>query len=190
MIQFLQEDPNHRILGIGKFYWLGHSLGCKYIALLELLTDLDKTDIQTTVKAVIGEQETQQLLKSLEGINLSQISLKDQASILVAPVIADLEAAIPFAPLRKLINRLGIKVIPSKDETHTLIINSQLFGLIHLIELGKDNYAGETVNWFRQTLLQKIIKDIPLPNLVHSSPVGFFTSPTLISGKIRELLGK
>ena len=67
----------------GKFFWLGHSLGCKYIALLELLSliESDNPD-DTKLKQEILAAATQYGNIDCSGI----ASLTNQAMILLAPV--------------------------------------------------------------------------------------------------------
>ena len=113
------EKPN--------YYWLAHSLGNKYIALLELLSDLDETDIQDVLGNCVGQDQYQEIENALKGVDLKDISLKNQPSILMAPAITGLESAIPIPALANLFKKIGLDVKPTVEQTFCLIKNSRLF---------------------------------------------------------------
>ena len=121
------------------YIWLGHSLGCKYIALLEFLADWRRNSGETCDlmrKSLVNSQEQiAEIENQIEGIN---ISLKDQCSILMAPEISGTESAIRVPLLPRLIDDLGIGVQPTPEETFNLIENSPLFNLTALISFSED----------------------------------------------------
>jgi Protein of unknown function (DUF1350) len=125
------------------YIWLGHSLGCKYIALLEFLADWRRNSGETCDlmrKSLVNSQEQiAEIENQIEGIN---ISLKDQCSILMAPEISGTESAIPVPLLPRLIDDLGIGVQPIPEETFNLIENSPLFNLTALISFSEDTIVG------------------------------------------------
>lgn len=127
------------------YIWLGHSLGCKYIALLEFLADWQKNSDKTCDlmrKSLVNSQEQiTEIEKQIEGIN---ISLRDQCSILMSPEISGTESAIPVPLLPHLIDDLGMGVEPTPEETFNLIENSPLFNLTALISFNKDTSIAGT----------------------------------------------
>ncbi len=52
--QIYELSPTSRT---GKYFWLGHSVGCKYLALLELLTALENQSVEQALKDTFGEKE-------------------------------------------------------------------------------------------------------------------------------------
>ena len=183
------DQPNH--------FWLAHSLGCKYIALLELLSDLENQEMQEVLGDCVGPDQYQQIKKSLQGVPLEDISLKNQPSLLLAPVIAGIESAIPFRPLAEFIKKLGLDVQPDVKQTRCLINRSRLFRLTAAIAFDQDRIAsnpeidqeGEpkgTVEW-----LQKHVPAINfwrLPNRKHLEPLGIRHGDKALADKVIQLL--
>ncbi len=199
----------------GNYFWLGHSLGCKYIALLELLTDLENKPIAEALEETFGKEEARQIQADLEknDIDLSKVSLKNQPSILMAPVVNDLSPIARF---------FGLKIVPSKENTLKFIVeatqnNRNLFNLLSVISFQinnvEDNLAKETVDWIDEKIggtdrlltgkVQKIAISCPelsflgpiLGLLAHLVPV--FSSeandrelPTTILKNLKELREK
>lgn len=129
------------------YYWIGHSLGCKYIALLELLSD------------------RQIALQHVDEIAHSSISIKGQPSLLLAPDISDTESAIPIRALAQLLDKLKLGVLPTRAQTQDLVEQSELFNLTGLISFDRDTIAGNVTNapplvennvlWFLSQLKQR-----------------------------------
>jgi hypothetical protein len=115
-----------------KEYWVGHSLGCKYIALMELLTDYEHLDKQSAILDCLGERQTRQISQLVDQASLESVSLYNQPAVLLDPVISDLDNAVPTKALQRLFSRL-VQVLPSRDETFLLIEKSRLFGLMSII---------------------------------------------------------
>ncbi len=183
------EKPNH--------FWLAHSVGCKYIALLELLTELENKKIQEFLGDCVGLEQSQQIEGSLKGVDLQDISLKNQPLILLAPVIAGIESAIPISALAELIKKLGLDVQPNVPETRCLIKKSRLFGLTAAIAFAKDKIAsnpqlnkeGEpkgTVQWLQKNVPS--IKFFELPNRKHLAPLGVRSGDSQLADEIINLL--
>lgn len=154
------EDPNSPAFN---YLWLGHSLGCKYIALLELLTDRIKQD-RAVLNGCIGPSQSERLANALDDVSLKQISLLNQPSILLDPVVSDLESAVPIKSLRVLLERF-IRVEPSIDQTYCLINRSQLFSLTSVIGFASQ-LAQETVSTLGDLINLKLssFKTLPLGN--------------------------
>ena len=114
---------------VSSYHWLGHSLGCKYIALLELLSGNDDT-----VAAVLPEHLVNRYRNSS--------GIWNQGSVLLAPDISDLESAIPIRTLATLLNQLHISVRPDRQQTLDLIRQSALFNLTGMISFNRDTVAG------------------------------------------------
>ncbi|WP_094510974.1 DUF1350 family protein [Synechococcus sp. MW101C3] len=133
MADGLQNEPVCSV----DYLWIAHSLGCKYVALLELLSDseeISKSDnIISALKLEVPEQ-ADELLNKLSQLDAHIISLRDQQQILVDPVIADLEAAIPLPFLRSIFDSV-LKVHPSQAMTIELIKSSALFSITSVLSL-------------------------------------------------------
>ncbi len=118
---------------VSSYHWLGHSLGCKYIALLELLSGRDDS-----VEAVLPE--------ALISTYRSSPGIWNQGSVLLAPDISDLESAIPIRFIVELFNRLHIGVRPNRQQTLDLIRQSELFNMTAMISFDQDTVAGSLTN--------------------------------------------
>lgn len=101
---FKQIADSHQ--GLLRF-WVGHSLGCKYIVLLEAAQ-----------------------------------KIWDQPSLLIAPDISDTKEAVPIPLVPELLDKIGIGVEPTREETRKIIEQSNLFNLTALISFDKDKVAG------------------------------------------------
>ena len=152
----------------GGYFWLGHSLGCKYIALLELLGTVDRINALSKkenldkVSRFVGEcisnkKQIQQIKNVLQQIkDPSYISLENQSSILMAPVITGIEGAVPVKPLADLVQTF-VDARPSKDETECLIRKENLFNFTSIIGFKNDQVEAKagTIQFLLETLPQK-----------------------------------
>lgn len=183
------------------FSWIGHSLGCKYISLLEgfsalpqdaqareqfLRKLLSKTSDESQIQSVIADinilvdeltrkiVEVRRLIHTYvsRDINITSIFIKGQESILLAPDISDTASAIRPKFLANFIDYLGLGVKPNPQQTHDLILESGLFNLMGLVCFKSDNIAKSTCEWFINTL-KKPPKDF-LRSLMggHLRPLG------------------
>ncbi|WP_129630372.1 DUF1350 family protein [Candidatus Oscillochloris fontis] len=107
-------------------FWVGHSLGCKYIALLEAYTD---------VASGLFLPPQRNPAQARRGII-------DEPSILMAPDIGDTASALPVPWLGHLLDSLGLGVRPTRAETQRLIVEDDLFNLTGLISFCDDTVAG------------------------------------------------
>lgn len=183
------SNPNH--------FWLAHSLGCKYIALLELLTELEHRETREFLGDCVGEEQTADLERSLQGVDFEEISLRNQPSILLAPVISGIESAIPVPALADLVKKLGLDVQPNVRQTRCLIDKSSLFRLTAAIAFANDKIAsnpdigddGEpigTVQWLQKHV--PAIKFSQLPDRGHLAPLGFLNGDRRLVEEIIKLL--
>ncbi|HEY9623112.1 MAG TPA: DUF1350 family protein [Crinalium sp.] len=183
------------------FSWVGHSLGCKYIALLEGFSALPdspderKTFIQDLLKGSRSEKQIDQVVEQIESliqdleqkidtmrqqvdqyvhqqVQINSVFIKGQESILLAPAITGTEAAIRPQWLAGFVDRLGLGVIPTPDETFNLIHKSGLFNLTGLVRFKSDDIAAETCDRFVNQL-SKPPQDFRLALLgKHLRPLG------------------
>lgn len=153
---------------VSSYLWIGHSLGCKYIALLELLSG-----DENAVAAALPE-DLVEIYRSSEGI-------WSQGSVLLAPDISDLDSAIPIRCLVALLKHLNISVRPDRQQTLDLIHQSSLFNLTAMMSFDRDTVAGNLrdtnpdvsdVLWLYQYLQTK---SAPVQELSgkHLEPVGW-----------------
>ena len=185
----IAQNPNH--------FWLAHSVGCKYIALLELLTELEAREIQEFLGECVGSEQAADIENSLRGVDLKDISLKNQPLILLAPVIAGIESAIPVPAVAELVKKLGLDVQPNVKETRCLINKSRLFRLTAAIAFGEDKIAsnpeiapdGEpkgTIQWLQKHVPS--IKFSELPHRQHLAPLGFRSGDSQLADEVIKLL--
>jgi hypothetical protein len=115
------EERNRVLQNLGSSHqnipriWVGHSLGCKYIALLEML----------------GEGKTE-----------TRFPLKDQPSLLIAPDLSDIYGAVPIPPVAEYLKHIGKDVRPNRQEMATKLKASKRFGLTAILSFDKDDVAG------------------------------------------------
>lgn len=180
------------------YVWLGHSIGCKYIALLESFGSLPEQDdaLRAFVSEVLDPMPAKEAkrskivekvvadLKTLrEGLKLDAMTsrklvsrcngrnqklleqasihpafiyndlfIRDQKSILLAPVASDTSSAVRPRALAEWIDNQGWGVQPSAAETKRLIKKADLFHLLVLARFDSDNLACDTIQWFYHTL--------------------------------------
>ena len=129
------------------YFWVGHSLGCKYIALLELLSDdrypniVDKFSVKRSYP-VGNRPDYEQIQRLIENLDIDRPSIKGQPSLLIAPDISNTESAIPVRPLAQLLDKFGLGVLPTREQTQDFIANSSLFNLTAIISFDRDEIAG------------------------------------------------
>lgn len=170
------------------YLWVAHSLGCKYVAMLEFLSDPNWEEI---VAKCVGNSRIERIKNVVESIiGREEVSIKGQASLLMAPDISDTESAIPVPAIAHLLDDIGLGVKPTRKETQDFINRSKLFNLTALISFDKDTIAGNKndinkppnqqkesdVLWFIELLsknlpdgFQPVIMEIPGK---HLEPVG------------------
>lgn len=178
------------------FSWIGHSVGCKYIALLEAFSALpqERDEIKEFIYEVVQktsgslstekqEKKVNSILNDIENlinelklkssnakklisyyvnqdaargqnnfaesdVKIASIFIKNQISLLLAPVNTGLDSAIKPQALANFIIRLGLNVKPTPEETYALIENSNLFNLLGLVYFPLDNIGKSTREWF------------------------------------------
>ena len=126
-----------------KYFWIGHSLGCKYITLLEFLSD--EAWIKVVDECVEDSiSQEQQIENSIKEAGFERPSIKGQPSLLIAPDISNTESAVPkpLAFIAHLLDRIKLGVLPTREQTQCFIANSNLFNLTALISFDKDTIAG------------------------------------------------
>lgn len=124
-----------------KYFWLGHSLGCKYVSLLEFLSSDRWAEI---LQECGGQDEIQRIEDSLKDVPPDRRSIKGQPSLVIAPDISDTQSAIPkpLAFVAHFLDRYNLGVIPTRKQTQGFIAKSDLFNLTALISFDKDTIAG------------------------------------------------
>jgi hypothetical protein len=134
------------------YFWLGHSLGCKYIALLEFLSGEHWKQI---AESCIEKQAYQQIEAILDSAGLESSSILSQPSLLVAPDISNTESAIPIKAIAHFLDRVGLGVLPTRKQTQCFIERSQLFNLTALISFDKDTIAGSVMDQNKSKQIQE-----------------------------------
>lgn len=121
------------------YFWIGHSLGCKYIALLEFLSGDRWRQI---LHECSDQQNLQQVEELVNSLKTEKPSIKGQSSLLIAPDISDTSSAIPIPFLAQFLDQLGLGVLPTRKQTQCFVEHSRLFNLTALISFDKDDLAG------------------------------------------------
>lgn len=122
------------------YFWIGHSLGCKYIALLELLSG----EAWQQHAAICLPQPDDAIWT--ERAELTQVSILNQPALLIAPDISDTESAIPIPAVARWLDRVKLGVVPTRSQTQCLIERSALFNLTALISFDHDRVAGSAAD--------------------------------------------
>ncbi len=128
------------------YFWLGHSLGCKYIALLEFLSGPHWKQIAA---ACVEKDVCQQIESILAQADLENASILGQPSLLIAPDISNTESAIPVPEFALFLDQVGLGVKPTREQTQCFIEGSKLFNLTALISFDKDTLAGSETDKFK-----------------------------------------
>jgi hypothetical protein len=76
--------------------------------------------------------------------HIDRPSIKNQSSLLIAPDISNTESAIPVRSLAKLLDKFGLGVLPTREQTQCFIASSSLFNLTAIISFDRDEIAGST----------------------------------------------
>lgn len=151
-------------------FWIGHSVGCKIIALLEFLTDL---------KAETG--------------------IANEPSILLAPNVSDTQKTVPW-PLGSLLDCVKQGVSPTRSQTQNLIKSRKdLYTLTHLISFNQDKIAGNLSGslpggnvensdsyWFNEELKSRPGFQSFALNGTHIAPIGFQFGSCLLEAEPHE----
>ncbi|MGD1855383.1 MAG: DUF1350 family protein [Leptolyngbyaceae cyanobacterium] len=174
------------------YTWVGHGLGCKYVLLLEILSlpmDELSAQLQTLGQEIslAAERQLRQGLACIQtslgylerriwqltgqAISYGKPSIKDEASLLLAPVVAD-----NGARLERVCGSL-LTMRPSVNHTHALIEQSQLFHLTGLLQFARDRTAADTCHQLMQEqthLRRRLLKGN------HLEPVGIQIGPLVV----------
>ena len=165
ILDFYARDTN--------YFWLGYSLGCKYIVLLEILSN-DRSQFQrrsNILSSCLREEVLTQIEQDIERADKSrklaennisnllrskyQISpfIRDKPSLLLAPEINN-----TVEIFNKLITLFAFWDSPNKEQIQCLIKQStDLFNLMGLISFKEDNIAADDVDFLDAQLKKRTI---------------------------------
>ncbi|MBG1260146.1 DUF1350 family protein [Nostoc commune] len=151
------------------YLWLGHSLGCKYIILLEISSNeptkrsqilqkcLDKKDADEAIKQIALIESVQQTSKGIinqllpETESVNQFFIKNQSSILLAPEISNTVRILRSS--WRISNSLAN---PNQKQTECLISSStELFNLTGIISFNLDCIAEDDVMFMVKQIKHK-----------------------------------
>ncbi|MEA5593254.1 DUF1350 family protein [Rivularia sp. UHCC 0363] len=178
IIRFLTQNgkTSHNHLEIylndSNYYWLGHSLGCKYISLLEILSN-DCEQRKLILQNSLGNRYNQKLIALLDSvdmirekaeqeisellskpISINKYFIQDQPSILLAPEISNTVTINRInIPKNKPLSNFELLVSPNARETKRMITQStNLFNLTGVISFAQDCIAKDDVTFLVQQL--------------------------------------
>ena len=138
---------------LSSYFWVGHSLGCKYIALLEFLSDDRYPNI---VDKFYDRPDSEQIQSLIQNLDIKRPSIINQPSLLIAPDISNTESAIPVRSLAQLLDKFGLGVLPTREQTQGFIASSSLFNLTAIISFERDEIAGCTNDLNKSPEQQKL----------------------------------
>ncbi|MCG9891111.1 MAG: DUF1350 family protein [Thermosynechococcaceae cyanobacterium MS004] len=135
----------------GKYLWLGHSLGCKYIILLEVLSN-NSSRRNKILKECLGELNAEKILKKIDSEKLlNQNFILDQPSIFLAPEISN------TVRLLKSGWRISNNCTdPNQRQTECLIrSSSETFNLTSIVSFNWDEIAEDDVSFLSEQFQNK-----------------------------------
>ncbi len=131
------------------YLWLGHSLGCKYIILLEILSNPPKRR-EEILKKSLDEVDAKDILDKIKQANLEESInpnfIRNQPSVLLAPEISN---TVRF--LRSGWRVSNNRAKPNQQQTESLIrASNELFNLTGIISFSQDAIAEDDVVFLRE----------------------------------------
>ncbi|MDY6784358.1 MAG: DUF1350 family protein [Cyanobacteriota bacterium] len=138
------------------YFWIGHSLGCKYIALLELLSD-DRWSDSLKQCNLDENGQVRQIERRFRDYSELECSIKNQPSLLIAPDLSNTQSAIPrqLAFIARFLDSKKLGVIPTRKQTLCYISKSSLFNLTGIISFDGDIIAGSENDKFKDEVQRK-----------------------------------
>jgi hypothetical protein len=219
-----QGDNPEVYLKADNYIWLGHSIGCKYVALLESAGKLpqDKVALTEFIRKVLtptdrySDKMVQQVVDQLQALReelmqsaeasrklvencmagtkrvleanssipkliYNDLYIKNQLSVLLAPVASDTSSAVPSKALANWIDNRGWGVQPTSTVTKNLIKESGLFNLLVLAQFKSDQIALQTIEWFFDVLKKPRKSDRKYLGGGHLRPLGFNIADLVIN---------
>jgi hypothetical protein len=85
-------------------------------------------------------QQIEKYINYIDGNGITNI--KGQPSLLIAPDISNTESAIPIRAFAHFLDKIGLGVLPTREQTMCFIDKSKLFKLTGLISFERDTIAG------------------------------------------------
>jgi hypothetical protein len=168
--KFHKLNDSHSVnkyLDNNNYSWLGHSLGCKYLILLEILSPRDFEQTKFLLKECqVKEEKLINQIKNLETtrekINKSLTDLLNQ-KVDIKPFILDQKTIFLAPEISNTVGFLGLNfqptdffVFPNRGQTKCLVKNSQnLFNLTKIIAFKFDNIARDDVNFLGSEISKK-----------------------------------
>ncbi|UBF27040.1 hypothetical protein K9N68_03405 [Kovacikia minuta CCNUW1] len=125
---------------------------------------------------------------TLASVSLHEISLFNQPSILLDPVISDLDNAVPVKSLRTLVSTF-IRVQPSREQTYCLINRSKLFALTSLISFNS-TLAEDTIATLKELLGLHVPNFQAIPVGIHLAALGFRSGNPAITAAVLQAIEK
>lgn len=181
--EIYREDPGSDSFN---YIWVGHSLGCKYLSLLELLSEPDEQQLSLNLKPCLDQNQQAIIASSVAGATAVEKPLLNQPSVLLDPVISDLDNAVPLKVLQRLLDR-WIKVKPSREETFCLIGTTRLFNLTSLVSF-ESQLASITVHRLIALLSSRLRSSILLRLRAHLAILGWHSvNPRIVSATIEGI---
>ncbi|MGB3636675.1 MAG: DUF1350 family protein [Rivularia sp. (in: cyanobacteria)] len=180
------------------YYWLGHSLGCKYISLLEILSN-DATQRNLIIQNSLADRYDEKLISLINSvdvarqkaereiskllnkpININKYFIKGQPSILLAPEISNTVTLNKLTvPTTKPLSKFDLLVFPNAPETKSMIAQStNLFNLTGIISFSQDFIARDDVTFLFQQLSLK-----PVYPPLHKQLFGWHLDPNAVEIK-------
>jgi Protein of unknown function (DUF1350) len=153
------EDKFGEILSIyldpKNYLWVGHSLGCKFIILLEILSLEPKRRMELLKQCLnpVSLLKYEKLSKKLPSNLINSKFIRDQSSIFLAPEISN---TVRLLSGQRMSNT---KTSPNQRETECLIRGSkELFNLTGIVSFNWDWIAEDDVAFIQDQLKTKTLQ--------------------------------
>lgn len=150
--ELFQTTRNELYREKANYFWLGHSLGCKYIALLEFLSGEHWKQI---TESCVEQEAYQQIELLIANAGLESASILNQPSLLVAPDLSNTESAVPIRAIARFLDRAKLGVLPTREQTQCFIERSGLFNLTAVLSFVRDDLAGSQTDEFKDKQTQE-----------------------------------
>ncbi|MEB3305091.1 MAG: hypothetical protein VKL58_02620 [Cyanobacteriota bacterium] len=154
--------------------------------MLELLSEPDEQQLSLNLKPCIDQNQQAIIVSSVAGATAVEKPLLNQPSILLDPVISDLDNAVPLKVLQRLLDR-WIKVKPSREETFCLISTTRLFNLTSLVSF-ESQLASITIHRLIVLLSSRLRSSTLLRLKDHLAILGWYSvNSTIVSATIEAI---
>ncbi|BAU62664.1 hypothetical protein STA3757_00140 [Stanieria sp. NIES-3757] len=155
-------------------FWLGHGLGCQYLILLEIISNLNQEKYRIFLNEYLDKKQTKAINEYFNLIQDKQFSIINEPSIFISPKIIG---------GCKTLNQL------TEEEIYNLIKYSDLFNCLGMIVPEKSHYTTKNIKDLKQNVPQDLYKLISEKNPGnHFSPLFFSSKQVQLEKSVIRIL--